>query len=68
MPVSAEPGWLQVVSNVLPLTYAVEALRAIMLEGADLASEVILRDVAVLAGFTVLMIVAAAATLRRRVA
>lgn len=68
VPVSAEPGWLQVVSNALPLTYAVEALRAIMLEGADLASEVILRDVAVLGGFTVLMIVAAAATLRRRVA
>jgi len=52
----------------MPLTYAVDALRAIMLEGANLASDVILRDVAVLAGFTVLMVVAAAATLRRRVA
>jgi ABC-2 type transport system permease protein len=68
VPVSAEPGWLQVISNVLPLTYAVDALREVMLRGAGLDSAVVLRDVAVLAGFCVLVIVAASATLRREVA
>ena len=68
VPVSAEPGWLQVISNVLPLTYAVDALREVMLRGAGLDSGLVLRDVAVLAGFCVLVIVAASATLRREVA
>ncbi len=68
VPVSAGPGWLQVVSNVLPLTYAVDALREVMLRGAGLDSSVVLRDVAVLVGFCVLVIVAASATLRREVA
>jgi ABC-2 type transport system permease protein len=68
VPVDAEPEWLQWISNVLPLTYAVDALREVMLRGADLATAVIQRDVAVLAGFCVLVIVAAAATLRREVA
>src|SRR3979411_2010565 len=35
--VSSEPGWMQVISNVLPLTYAVNALRDIMIKGADLS-------------------------------
>ena len=68
VPVASEPGWLQVVSNVLPLTYAVNGLRAVMLEGAGLASNGVLLDVAVLAAFCVATILAAAATLRRTVA
>jgi ABC-2 type transport system permease protein len=68
VPVASEPGWLQVVSNVLPLTYAVDALRAVMLEGRTLASSDLLVDLGVLAGFCVLVITAAAATLRREVA
>ncbi len=68
VPVSGEPGWLQVISNVLPLTYAVDALREVMLRGAGLDSGMVVRDVAVLAGFCVLVIVAASATLRREVA
>jgi ABC-2 type transport system permease protein len=68
VPVEAEPEWLQVVSNVLPLTYAVDAMREVMLKGADLASSVLIRDVAVMAGFCLVVIVAAAATLRREVA
>jgi ABC-2 type transport system permease protein len=68
VPVESEPEWLQVVSNVLPLTYAVDALREVMLKGADLASSVVVRDVAVLGGFCNLAVVAAAATLRREVA
>jgi ABC-2 type transport system permease protein len=68
VPVESEPEWLQAVSNVLPLTYAVDALREVMLKGADLASSVVVRDVAVLGGFCILAVVAAAATLRREVA
>jgi ABC-2 type transport system permease protein len=68
VPVASEPGWLQVVSNVLPLTYAVNGLRSVMLEGAGLASSAVLLDVAVLAAFCVATILAAAATLRRTVA
>jgi ABC-2 type transport system permease protein len=68
VPVENEPEWLQIVSNVLPLTYAVDALREVMLKGADLASDLVLRDVAVLASFCVVAVVAAAATLRREVA
>jgi ABC-2 type transport system permease protein len=68
VPVSSEPEWLQWISNALPLTYAVDALRDVMLRGADLATADIVRDVAVLGGFCALVIVAAAATLRREVA
>ena len=68
VPIDAEPEWLQWISNALPLTYAVDALREVMLRGADLATAAIQLDVTVLAGFCVLVIVAAAATLRREVA
>lgn len=68
VPVSSEPEWLQWISNALPLTYAVDGLREVMLRGANLGSSVVQLDVAVLAAFCVLAIVAAAATLRREVA
>lgn len=68
VPVVNQPDWLQVVSNVLPLTYAVDALREVMLRGADVASAAVQLDLAVLAGYCVLAILAASATLRREVA
>ena len=68
VPVEHEPEWLQVISNALPLTYAVDALREVMLRGADVTSASVQLDLAVLGGFCVLVIVAAAATLRREVA
>jgi len=68
VPVSSEPEWLQWISNVLPLTYAVDALRDVMLRGADLTSASVQLDLAVLGGFCVLVVLAAAATLRREVA
>jgi ABC-2 type transport system permease protein len=67
-PVTSEPGWLQYVSNVLPLTYAVNGLRDVMIKGADLTWGSVQLDVAVVAGFTILLVAAASATLRRRVA
>jgi ABC-2 type transport system permease protein len=67
-PVSTEPTALQYVSNVLPLTYAVNGLRDVMLKGADLTWPALQLDIGVVAGFCVLVIVAGIATLRRRVA
>jgi ABC-2 type transport system permease protein len=68
LPVASEPGWLQVISNVLPLTYAVNGLRDVMLKGADLTWASVQVDAAVVAGFCVLALAAATATLRRQVA
>ncbi|TAN32334.1 ABC transporter permease [bacterium] len=67
-PVSTEPKPLQVISDVLPLTYAVNGLRDIMVKGADLSWPSLQLDAGVVAGFVVLLIVAGTATLRRRVA
>jgi ABC-2 type transport system permease protein len=67
-PVSSEPQALQYVSDVLPLTYAVNALRDVMLKGADLTWPSLQLDVGVVAGFVVLLIAAGATTLRRRIA
>jgi ABC-2 type transport system permease protein len=66
--VNSEPRPLQVLSDVLPLTYAVNGLRDVMIKGADLTWGSLQLDVGVVAGFIVLLVVAAVATLRRRIA
>jgi ABC-2 type transport system permease protein len=67
-PVSSEPQVLQYVSNVLPLTYAVNGMRDIMVKGADLTWSSLQLDLAVVAAFGILLIAAGTATLRRRLA
>jgi ABC-2 type transport system permease protein len=67
-PVATEPKPLQVVSDVLPLTYAVNGLRDVMVKGADLSWSSLQLDAGVVLGFVVLLVVAAVATLRRRIA
>jgi ABC-2 type transport system permease protein len=67
-PVSSEPKPLQVLSDVLPLTYAVNGLRDVMVKGADLSWGSLQLDVGVVVGFVVVLIVAGTATLRRRIA
>lgn len=67
-PVSSEPQALQYVSNVLPLTYAVNGMRDIMVKGADLTWPSLQLDLAVVAAFGVVLIAAGTATLRRRLA
>ena len=67
-PVSSEPGWLQAVSWVLPLTYAASGLRDVMIKGADLGWAAIQVDVTVVLGFCLLAVAGAALTLGRRVA
>ncbi len=67
-PVSSEPKPLQVLSDVLPLTYAVNGLRDVMVKGADLSWGSLQLDAGVVVGFVVVLIVAGTATLRRRIA
>ena len=57
-------GWLQAVSDVLPLSYAVEALQEVGAHADPTGT--MWRDLAVVIGATVLALVLAAATLRRR--
>jgi ABC-2 type transport system permease protein len=57
-------GWLQAISNVLPMTYAVEALQEV---GAHAeATDRLWRDLGIVAGCVVVALTLAAATLRRR--
>ena len=66
--VNSEPKPLQVLSDVLPLTYAVNGLRDVMIKGADLSWGSLQLDVGVVVGFIVVLVVAASTTLRRRIA
>lgn len=63
-PTSSLPTFLHAVSMVLPLTYAVNAMQQLTIHAGVPA--VVWRDVAVLVGFVVGLLVAGAATLRRR--
>lgn len=58
------PDWLRWISNVLPLSYAVEALGRISTHPGTTA--VMVRDLLVVAGFTIAALAVGAATLRRR--
>jgi ABC-2 type transport system permease protein len=54
-PISIMPGWLQVISRANPLTYEVDALRALMVSGATSVYGVGL-DLVILIGATTLLI------------
>jgi ABC-2 type transport system permease protein len=62
-PVSQMPEYLQWLANALPMTYGVEGIRALMLQGQNLLD--IGKDVGVLAAYAVGLLVLAALTLRR---
>lgn len=64
VPREAMAGWLQAVSDVLPLTYAVEALQEVGAHPEPTST--MWWDTAVVAGAVVVALVLAAATLRRR--
>lgn len=67
-PTERLPEVLRAISNVLPLTYAVDGLREVMLKGSDLTSTVVQTDLAVLAGIALFFVVLASATIKREVA
>ncbi|MFC8045848.1 ABC transporter permease [Nocardia sp. NPDC057353] len=60
------PGWLEAISNVLPLSYAVDALQEVAAHPEPTAR--MWGDLAVVAAFAVVALALGAATLRRRTA
>jgi ABC-2 type transport system permease protein len=59
-------GWLQAISNVMPMTYSVQALQEV---GANAdPTSLMWRDLGIVAGCVVVALTLAAATLRRRTA
>ena len=58
-PISIMPGWLQVISQVNPLTYEVDALRTLMLANASSASGLGLDFAVLLIATAVLVLIAA---------
>ena len=62
-PVEQMPDYLQWLSNAMPLTYAVEGLRDVMLAGKNLTD--VWLDLLVLTGYTVVTSILAALTIRR---
>ncbi len=67
-PVERLPDILQGIAAVLPLTYAVDGLRGVILRGADLSSSTIQLDLAVLTAVAVVFVVLASLTIKREVA
>ena len=67
-PTERLPEVLRAISGVLPLTYAVDGLREVMLKGADLSSTAVQTDLAVLGGIALFFVVLASLTIKREVA
>jgi ABC-2 type transport system permease protein len=67
-PIEQLPNLLQPVARILPITYAIDGLRQVMIAGADLSTPQVQLDLGVLAGIAAVFILLAAATIRREVA
>lgn len=67
-PIEQLPDLLQPVAQILPVTYAIDGLRQVMIAGADLSSPQIQLDLGVLTGIAAIFVVLATATIRREVA
>jgi ABC-2 type transport system permease protein len=68
IPVEQLPDYLRPVSALLPLTYANEALRSVMIKGYELADPLVMRDIGILLAFGLVMAAGAVASIRREVA
>ena len=65
-PVAQLPGVLRPLSYIMPLTYANDALRGVMLKGADFSG--IIGQLGALVLFALVMVLFSAATMRRQIA
>jgi ABC-2 type transport system permease protein len=68
IPIGQLPDYLRPLSAVLPLTYANEALRSVMIKGYEFADPLVLRDIGILVAFGLVMAIGAVASIRREVA
>ena len=66
-PVTSMPSVLQAIASVLPLTYATNGLRQVVIRGADLSFGALQLDLLVLAAFVAVFAALATATIRREV-
>ena len=64
LPVEQMPSYFQAIARVLPLRYAIDGLRGIMLEGRGLGDVDL--ELAVLSAFAIILLSLAAMTVRRR--
>jgi ABC-2 type transport system permease protein len=62
-PVNQMPDYLQWIANFLPLTYGVEGIKAMMIQGQNLLD--IIKDVGIIAAYAAVLMVLAALTTRR---
>ena len=67
-PIDQLPSLLQPIARILPVTYAIDGLRQVMIAGADLSSPQVLLDLGVLVAIAAVFVALAAATIRREVA
>ena len=67
-PVDRLPDVLEVVAHVMPMAYAVDGLRAVMLRGADFGDAAVQLDFVVLTAIAALFVVLAGTTIKREVA
>jgi ABC-2 type transport system permease protein len=62
------PALLQPVARILPVTYAIDGLRQVMIAGAGLTSSQVLLDLGVLVAIAAVFVTLAVARIRREVA
>jgi ABC-2 type transport system permease protein len=67
-PIETLPAVLQPIARLMPVTYAVDGLRSVMIKGADLTTPNVQVDLAVLAAIALFFVVLAARTIRREIA
>jgi ABC-2 type transport system permease protein len=67
-PLESLPEWLQWIARLLPLTYAIQALRDAMIKGLGLLDPGVALNVGVMLAFAAFFVVIGALTLRREVA
>jgi ABC-2 type transport system permease protein len=67
-PVDQLPALLQPVARILPVTYAIDGLRQVMIAGAGLTSSQVLLDFGVLVAIAAVFVTLAVTTIRREVA
>ena len=68
VPVDQLNDVLRALSTIMPLTYANEALRSVMVKGYALTDPLILRDIGILLLFAAVLAFAAIGSIRREVA